>query len=200
MGRKKPILLFEFETISLSDLNAEEIVEQEQTLMYPLLPTMKNVSADLMEQAALELSEIYSDDQRALEERFIWTDLFLKRTTTITDEKKKLIRGRLSMYSERFFEETPTGRDLRAIYHAAGREEGIQEGRQEGIQQGILEALQHSLVNVVCVKYPELASFAQEHASHFDKTETLDLLIAQVVAASSAREVRKLLKSGPTKS
>jgi hypothetical protein len=34
-------------------------------------------------------------------------------------------------------------------------------------------------------------------ASHFDRTEMLDRLIEQVVAASSARAVRKLLESGP---
>jgi hypothetical protein len=85
------------------------------------------------------------------------------------------------MYSERFFEETPTGRDFREIYLQAGR----------------LEALQHSLVNIVRAKYPDLAALAQQQASRFDKTETLDLLIAQVAAAESAHAVRQLLESGP---
>ena len=186
MGSNKPIVLFEFETISLFELDAQEVVAQRQTLMYPLLPMMQNVSADLMEQVALELSEFYTDDQGALRERFLWTDLFLKRTTTIPDGVKKLIRGRLSMYDERFFEETPTGRDLREIFRQVGRDE---------VSQEYLGAFRNILVSVVKARYPDMAELAEQRANQFDNTDDLQLFILQAINAPNERIMRKILKA-----
>jgi hypothetical protein len=91
---------------------------------------------------------------------------------------------------EELWENSPTIQRMRKQYLM----EGIQEGRKEG-----LWALQRSLVNVVRVRYPELATFAQQQVSHLDKTDTLELLIERVTAAPNADAVRKLLESGTVK-
>jgi hypothetical protein len=184
MSHDRPILTFVFQTIALFELNAEEVVAQQSTALYPLLPTMEKVSADLVEQAMRELVEIYHDDQGTLAERFIWTELFLERTTTITLEKKEQIKERLDMFGE-VFKDSPMIRKL--------REEYLLEGRQEGR----LEALQDMLVSTVQTRYPDLTELAQQRASQFDKTDELQGIILQVVKASSARAVRKLLKPAP---
>ena len=50
LSQEKPILTFHFKTLPLFTLDAEEIVSQRLTCMYPLVPAMRNVNADLMYQ------------------------------------------------------------------------------------------------------------------------------------------------------
>src|SRR5262249_47503281 len=56
------ILTFHFQTLPLFEQDAEEIVRRHLTCMYPLVPTMRNVHAELVEQVMRELEEIYRDD------------------------------------------------------------------------------------------------------------------------------------------
>ena len=62
-------------------------------------------------------------------------------------------------------------------------------------EQSEMNALRRMLVNVVRVRYPDLAEFAQQQVSHFDKPDALELLIEQVVTAPDASTVRWLLES-----
>jgi hypothetical protein len=193
--RKKPVLTFVFETFPLFKLNAKEMLKERHTCMYALLPTMKNVDADLMEQAVRELAEVYRYEKHILAEQFIWMRAFLDRTTTVKGIKKEQIRARLDMF-EQLFEESPTIQNAvqRLAEKRLARER--QEARQEGRQEGLLEAiqvLQRSLVNIIRVKYPDLTELAQLQATRIDKLDELDLLIQQVMDATDADAARKLI-------
>ncbi len=199
VSRKKTVLLFAFQTFPLFRLNAKEVVQQHQACMYPLLPTMKHVNADLMEHALHELAEIYRDDKSTLAEQFVWMQVFLDRTTTVKDAKRAQIKARLSMF-EQLFNESPTIQKIREQYLVKGIQEGlqkgIQKGRQEGIQEGRLLALRNLLVNSVQRRYPELSALARTSAGHFDQLDVLELLIQQVMIAPNADAVRSLLEAG----
>jgi hypothetical protein len=181
--RNKPRLFYPF---FLFKLDAQEMVQQHHACMYPLLPTMKHVNADIMEQAVRELWEIYHDDVGTLAEQFVWMQVFLERTTTIKLVQKKQIKERLNMF-EQLFEESPMIQKMRKRYRIQGR----QEGRQEGIQ-----VLQDLLVDSVQARYPNLAGLARQQAGHFDKLDVLKLLIQQVMIAPNANTVRGLLEAG----
>jgi hypothetical protein len=56
MSHERPLLTFLFETLPLFSLDAEEIVRQHHACLYPLLPTMENVDADLIAQVMQELA------------------------------------------------------------------------------------------------------------------------------------------------
>jgi hypothetical protein len=99
--QKKHVLMFAFETFPLFKLNARETIKHHHTCMYALLPTMKNVDADLMEQAIRELAEFYRNERHKLAEQFIWMRAFLDRTTTIKQAKKVQIKERLDMFRVR---------------------------------------------------------------------------------------------------
>jgi hypothetical protein len=209
--RKKSVLTFAFETFPLFKLNAKEMLKQRHACMYPLLPTMKNVNADLMEQAVRELAEIYRDERSTLAEQFVWMRAFLDRTTAIKQVKKEQIKARLDMF-EQLFEESPTiqqaiqrltekrlaqvrqemRQEMRQEVRQEVRQEGLQEGCREGLQKEI-RALQRSLVNIVRVKYPDLAELAQLQATRIDKPDELDALIQQVMDATDADTACKLL-------
>jgi len=185
-NREKDIVIFQFETLPLFLMNAEPYVQNHQTCMYPLLPTMRGFHADMAVQALSELSERYRDDRKTLIEQFIWMQLCIDRNRDIELPEKIHIQERLSMFDQ-LWEESPTIQKMREEYRLKGRQEGIQEGIQE---------LQHVLVDVVQIKYPDLADLAQQQASHFDKPEALRLLIQQVLTAPNTDFVRWLLNPG----
>jgi flagellar biosynthesis/type III secretory pathway protein FliH len=160
--------------------------------MYPLLPTMLGFHADMAVQAMSELSERYRDDRATLIEQFICMQLCMERTETIELEEKIHIKRRLSMFDQ-LWEESPTIQKMRAESLQKGLQEGVQQGLQEGVQ-----ALQDTLVDVVRTKYPDLVDLAQQQASHFDKPDTLRLLIQQVLNASNADIVQFLLEQKTT--
>ena len=88
---------------------------------------------------------------------------------------------------DQLFEESPMIQKLRQ----QSLEQGLEQGRQE-----VIQALQRTLVNAVRVRYPDLAEFAQQQASHFNKPEALELLIQKVMTAPNASTVHWLLESG----
>jgi len=184
LSQDKPLLTFLFKTLPLFRLDAEEIVRQHQACLYPLLPTMKNVDANLIAQVMQELIELYRDDETTLAQQYVWIQILLERTTTITAVKKEEIKARLTMF-EQLFDESPMIQKMR------------EQSRMQGLEQGLEQGLQHALVNVIRTKYPDLAELAQQQASHFDKPDVLDLLIQQVVTAPNASAARKLLELGP---
>jgi hypothetical protein len=71
----------------------------------------------------------------------------------------------------------------------------IQKMREQYLEQGEMRALQRMLVNVVRKRYPDLAGFAQQQASHFNKPDALELLIQKVMTAPNASAAHWLLES-----
>jgi predicted transposase YdaD len=195
VSQKKPVLTFFFQTFPLFQLNAKEMVQRHHACMYPLLPTMRNVNADLMEQAMRELVEIYQNEKGKLAEQFVWMRVFLDRTTTIKQIKKEQIKARLNMF-EQLFDESPTIQKIREQYLIKGRQEGIQKGLQKGIQEGGFLVLQDLLVSSVQARYPDLTELARASAGRSDQLGALKLLIEQVMTAPNADAVRCLLEAG----
>ncbi len=177
------ILTFHFKTLALFELDAEDFVRQHHASMYPLLPTMNNVRLDLIEQVLQELTELYCNDDVTLSQQIVWLKLLLERTDTVTGIEKEQMKERLSMFDQ-LFEESPMIQKLRQQY------------LEQGLEQGEMRALQRMLVNVVRKRYPDLAEFAQQQASHFNKPDALELLIEKVMTAPNASTAHWLLESG----
>lgn len=184
LSQKKPILTFHFKTLPLFRLDAEEIVRQQHACMYPLVPAMQNVDADLMYHVMQELTEIHRDDKETLHQQYTCIQVLLNRTRTITRAEKVKIKGRLHMFQE-LFDESPLIQEIRKT----SLEKGIQQERLESIQH-----LQMLIVNAVQDRYPDLAAFAQQQVSHFSKPEKLDKIILQLMDKPDANAIRDILK------
>ncbi len=171
---KEEILSFRFETLPLFQMDAEDFVREHHTAMYPLLPTMNNVRLELIEQVLQELTELYHDDEVTLAQQIVWLKLLLERTDTVTLTEKEQMKERLSMFDQ-LIEESPMIQKIR--------------------EQSEMHTLQRTLVNVVRVRYPDLAGFAQQQVGHFNKPDALELLIQKVVTAPNASTAHWLLES-----
>lgn len=178
LSQKKPILTFLFQTLPLFKLDATDIVRQQHACLYPLVPTMKNVDADLIGQIMQELVKLYRDDEATMSQQFVLIQLLLERSSTLTRAEKEQIKARLTMF-EQLFEESPM----------------IQKMREQYFMRGKVVELQELLVKIIRTKYPDLAGFAQQQASHFDKLDTLELLVQQVMTVPDANAVRGLLEA-----
>jgi len=162
--------------------NQEHILDLEFEAGYDNHLNMQNVHVDLIDQIMRELAALYRDDEVTLEKQFTWMQLLVERTETISDWEKVKIKEKLAMF-DKLWEESPMVQKM--------REQSHQEGRQETLQ-----AFQDSLVNAVCTRYPELAEFAQQQASHWDKPSILASLLQQVATTPDAETVRKFLEAG----
>ena len=173
---KDEILTFRFKILPLFELDAENFVREHHTAMYPLLPTMQNVHAHLIDQAMQELAELYHDDTVTLAQQFVWLQLLLERTGTIPDLEKEQIKRRLTMF-EQLFNESPMIQKMR--------------------EQSKVEMLQHTLVDFVGVRFPDLTDFAQKQTKLLNNLDQLEALTHKLFAASDAIMARRLLESVP---
>ena len=114
------ILIFHFKTLPLFTRDAQAYVEQHLTCMYPLLPTMRGVHADMISQILNELSALYHDDEVTLSQQFVWMKLLLERTDTVPPLEKSKIQERLVMF-DKLWEKSNRTKDARAILMRKGK-------------------------------------------------------------------------------
>ena len=188
MSRLRELLTFHFLTLPLFSLDAECYVREHCVSMYPLLPTMRGANAVLIKQAMDELAMLYREDEITLSQQFVWMQLLLARTDTISPQEKDKIQEQLSMY-DKLWEDNPKVKKIRADSKA--------EGVAEGQTQGEVAALQRTLVNIVSVRFPALAELAQQQVKHLTKPEVLDQLVQQAMTAPDEATVRWLLTNSP---
>jgi hypothetical protein len=212
------ILTFKFQTLPLFTLEAEQFVQEHRACMYPLLPAMKGVHAELISQVMEELTELYRENQTSLSQQFTWMEIFLERTGTVTSLEKDRIEERLKMFDD-LWDESPRVKKMKKQFLEDARKEARKEAEQERlrvqqeaeqkiarVQQEMekvsidqeVKARRSSLVSVTRARFPNLTEFAQQHVELFDKPEVLDLLIQQVAVAPDANIVRFLLSPGST--
>ncbi len=179
---KQEILKFDFRTLPLFAMEAQTYVEQHQVCMYPLVPTMQGIDADLMTQVLTELSEVYRHDQKTFSDQFAWMKLFLERNSILTPLEKEKIEERLILF-EQLWEESPTIQKMRAQYY------------EKGITQGITQGVQRTLVEFVQVRFPELTEFAQRQAQLCKKPEVLETITRELFTAPNSGTAQQLLAS-----
>ena len=191
------ILHFRFRVIPLWHLDGRQIVEEHTISMYTLLPTMKNVDAQVLQQAIDEMIQYYGDDERKLARRIFWLELFLRRSEMITPEDKNKVQERLDVFDQ-LLEEDEYIQQQRAL----GREEGLAEGKAEGLAEGLARGeakakkiAQDALVNVVQFRFPALKKLAQRQAEQTPEAEDLSAMANAIMAATDEAAARAILSS-----
>jgi hypothetical protein len=187
------IITFNFREIALFKQQAEYYVQEHSIGMYPVLPTMQGVDHILMRTAMDELFEACQGMEGVFAEQFVWMELLLERTRTISLPEKERIRRNLQVYDS-LWENHPRVKQLRAEI-AAGKAQGRAEGRAEGELQGKLEASRQMFVNIVKVRFPDLTELAQQEANKITHPDQLDLLAQKIVVAPDEDTARWLLSS-----
>ena len=193
---KKEILTFHFGTLPLFTLEAEQFVQEHRACMYPVLPTMCGVHAELMVQVMQELTELYRNDEVTLAQQYAWMMVLLERTGTIESLEKNRIQEKLKMYDQ-LWDESPRVQKMKAQIREQALKEGKEKEKQEIKERNEIEAkaLQQALVSMIQARFPNLTEFAQQRVGLFDNPGTLNLLIQKIATAPDANIARWLLDS-----
>ncbi len=121
-SNEKEILAFHFRTLRLFTMDAEQFVQEHRACMYPLLPTMNGVHAEMITQVMQELTQLYHDNEASLSQQFTWMTILLERTGTVTPLEKDRIEERLKMF-DRLWDESPRVQRMKKQFLEQGRKE-----------------------------------------------------------------------------
>ncbi len=176
--------------ICMWQMDAREVVRSQQRCLYPLLPTMKNATVELLTKAVREMQEM--EDRPHFARHLAWFHTMLGRTTTVSQEDKLKMEEVLKMQYPGFalFRENPVigGMILEGELKgkAEGRIEGKIEGKIEGIQESILDIVSDSFSSELVEQVQQVITASQDeeqlrkfHRRLFrlsDEQEVLDLL------------------------
>jgi hypothetical protein len=169
---EQELLTFHFLTLPLFELEAARYVREHALCMYPLLPTMQGADHRLIKQAMDELAAHYQNDEAMLAQQFVWMELLLERTDTISLEEKGEIWRELKMY-DKLWEESPR----------------VQRTRTESK----IEEAQRMLILFVKLRFPDLAELAEQELPRINNLDKLDLLTEKIYTAPDEATVRWLL-------
>ncbi len=164
--------------------------------MYPVLPTMCGVHAELMAQVMQELTELYRDDKVTLAQQYAWMMVLLERTGTVDSLEKDRIQEKLKMYDQ-LWDESPRVQRMKAQIREQALKEGKEKEKQEIKERTEIEAraFRRALVSMIQARFPNLTEFAQRQVELFDEPAALDLLIQKIATAPDANIARWLLDS-----
>ncbi len=174
---------FYFKTLPLFTLEAEHYVREHHTCMYPLLPTMHGANADLIAQAMEELASLYREDEVSLAQQFVWMELLLERTDTISALEKVKIQEQIKMYDP-LWDEHPKVKKMRAEAEAQS---------EIRARQAELSALQRAIVNLVKARFPDLTEQAKKRVEQLDSPDTLNFLLVEIGSAADETVARHIL-------
>ena len=131
-------LRFHFRILPLFTQEAEYYVQKHISCMYPLLPTMRGAKQEVIASAMAELKVLYKEDEVSLSQQFVWMEILLERTTTISPKEKARIQEEIKMYDP-LWEEHPRVKKIKAEAKAY-IERSLAEGRAEIAVEAAAEA------------------------------------------------------------
>jgi hypothetical protein len=198
---EKEMLTFHFLTLPLFDAQVEQYIQEHITCMYPVLPTMKGANARIIAQAMTELAALYREDEVSLSQQFIWMELLLERTTTITAEEKAKIQEGIKMYDP-LWEEHPKVKKIKAeaerakIEARAEAEKAKAEALAEAearAREVAAKTLRDDVLKIVQARFPELTELAQQAIAQISSPDALNFLLVQVASAANETTARYIL-------
>lgn len=200
--RGKRILMFEYQTLPLSQQNARIYVERHAVPFYGLLPVMENTNDELLLQAIDEMVQWYGENSALLRDELLCFRVLLERAQRLPEAEMLRVKRRIRMFDP-LLEEDPWVKEKVAESEARGMAlgiaEGIAEGKAKGIAEGKLQSMRELILKLIKNRFPGLSKAAEKHVLGIEQLEVLDLLIDQLMQAANEREARAALHLPPGK-
>ena len=167
------LLNFHYEVVALWKMQAHQYVQQHAIEMYPLLPTMQDVTAEILGQAFEEMKQTYENDEAKLARQLLWMGILLRRSDTIQLEAKQEMLRRINMF-DKLLEE-----DERVLELMAERE-----------ARGLVKGKADLIVSLIETRFPTLKDEAQRKISRVHSIEELDSLGRMIITAPDENTFR----------
>jgi len=200
-------LTLNYEVIRWWEVDSATIVDKHAIHLYTLLPATKEPKVDLLKKALHEMFQVYK--RHELGYRFGWFYNILRRTDTMSEEDKLIIKDVLTMqynYQE-LIKDDPIIQNLLVERELKGKAEGEAEGeargeargRLKGEAQGRLEgeirATKDAISAVLTIRFsPALAAQAQPVIATIQDAEGLKQLQRALLILPDEQAARALLE------
>jgi hypothetical protein len=188
--------------ICMWEMDPQKVVERQQRCLYPLLPTMKGPTVDLLKQALQEMHEHDEDSEFA--NHVEWFETMLSRTTTVSEKDKKLIEEHLRMQYQlhpllaqnptiqNVIAEETAKRVAKELAEAEAKIEAKSEARGE--TRGIIKGLQEGIIDLINDRFSApVVKRAKQAIAPSQDIQQLKKLIPQIARAADEEEVYALL-------
>ena len=212
----RAIHLFFFDTVKLWEIPGDFLKQEGIEGLLPLLPLMQDgVHHEVVNDMIVSLNNAGKSDLLPL--AYAFASLVFKST-----EDRDWLRRRFTMLSDDIFEDSWAYQEMLAKGLAKGLEkglnqglqeglqQGLQKGRQEGLQQGLQEGLQQGLqeglqegrealretiMDVVQIRFPEIAMHARQRVYSIENLDSLRRLNVKLSTAQTVQEAEQALSS-----
>ncbi len=168
--------------IRMWEMDAQKVVDRQQRCLYPLLPTMKDPTVDLLMQALEEMHE--HDDPPQFLHHVEWFDTMLARTTTVSEEDKHLVKEHLRMQYQLhpLLAENPTIQSV------------IAEESAKRVAKEVAENLQEMIIDLINDRFStQVVTQVQQAITPSQDIEQLKKLHRQIARVADEEEVHALL-------
>jgi hypothetical protein len=176
-------LFIEFRPIIIRmwEVDAQQVVDRQQRCLYPLLPTMKDPTVNLLKQA---LQEMHEHDPSQFLRHVEWFNTMLSRTTMVSEQDKHLVKEHLRMQYKLhpLLAEDPTIQSV------------IAEGLAKGEAKIEAKILQEAIIDLINDHFPtQVVTRVQQAITPSQNIEQLKKLHRRIARVADEEEVYALL-------
>ena len=173
----RAIHLFFFDTVKLWEIPGEFLKQGGIEGLLPLLPlTQDGVRHEVVEDMIVSLNMAGKSDLLPL--AYAFASLVFKST-----EDRDWLRKRFTMLSEDIFED------------AWAYQEMLAKGMEKGMEKGRTEALREAILDVVQIRFPEIAERARQRVYSIEDLDSLRRLNVKLSIAKDVQEAEEALLS-----
>ena len=166
-----------------------------------------------MNNATSKEAELYRNDHATLAQQFVWMEILLARSSTISLEEKRIVERKLNMYDS-LWEEHPKVKQIKAAAKAEAKAEAeaaalaarleaeaaalaarleAEAAAKAARLEAELQLLRENIGTAVKIRFPALTESAQAYVQQINKLDVLRYLFERILAASDEAEARIIL-------
>lgn len=171
MSGQEKLLELNYRVIVLGEMEAAFYLQRHALPMYPLLPTMRDVTVPMLIEAIDELKNHYQGQK--LSRRLLWFRTLLGRTKRLPQEDKLIVEKEINMFDE-LLDDDP---------YLKERDERV-----------AAQALQRVVVDVVRRRFTTLVTLAEQRVALVSSPDVLEELIGMLSTAPDENTARFVLR------
>jgi predicted transposase YdaD len=184
-SKQKIIDTFDYTLLRTWDLDAREWINDPQAVpFYGMLPTMENLTKELLLEGIDRIIEHYQDDQKLLREELLCFKVMLQRAERLAEADMEIVLRRIEMYDP-LLEEDPWIKEL--------QKKSLAKGRTKGRTEGELKQARATVVRFIQRRFPMHSDLAQAKMLRAKDIEDINALMEQLWVADDEYAVRALL-------
>ena len=193
----RAIHVFFFDTVKLWEIPGAFLKQHGIEGLLPLLPlTQDGISHAVVDDMIVSLTRAGKSDLLSL--AYAFAALVFQ-----SEKDRDWLRKRFTMLSDDILEDSWAYQEMLAKGMEKGMEKGLQQGMEKGLQQGMEKGLQQGLekglreaiMDVVQIRFPEIAERARQRVYSIEDLDSLRRLNVKLSIAKDTQEAEQALVS-----